>query len=100
MNACPSSEQLERFVAGRLSAFDRSAVDSHVQTCVNCHETMSNLKRDDSGTVAWKIDPAAPPRGTPPPLPTELANHARYRVLELLDVGGMGAVYRGEHRLL
>jgi urea transport system substrate-binding protein len=29
-----------------------------------------------------------------------LHDHPRYRVLELLDVGGMGAVYRADHRLL
>src|SRR5262245_33665586 len=99
MNACPSAEQLEQFVAGRLSEFDRSAVDQHVQTCLNCHETLSNIKRRDSGTIAVKTPPDAL-AGMPPPLPVELANHPRYRVVALLDVGGMGAVYKGEHRLL
>jgi len=100
MNACPSPEQLEQFVAGRLSDFDRSAVDSHVQTCINCHETLTNIKRGDSGTIAVQMPADALGIGTPPPLPVELANHPRYRVVALLDVGGMGAVYKGEHRLL
>jgi len=99
MNACPSPEQLEQFVAGRLSEFDRSAVDSHVQTCFNCHETVRSFKRGDTGTVAVNM-PADAPHLMPPPLPVELANHPRYRVVALLDVGGMGAVYKGEHRLL
>src|SRR5262245_1002857 len=99
MNACPSPEQLQEFAAGRLSEFDRSAVDQHVQSCDSCHESLCGLKRRDSGTIALNMPPDAP-AGVPPPLPVELANHPRYRVVALLDVGGMGAVYKGEHRLL
>jgi urea transport system substrate-binding protein len=101
MNACPSHYQLEQFVSGRLSDFDRSAVDTHVQACSACKQRVSTLGGRDSGTGVWnpqgatRVDPADVAA-----LPPALLNHPRYHVLQLLDVGGMGALYKAEHRLL
>ena len=101
MNACPSRQQLEQLVNGRLSDFDRSAVNAHVQTCFTCQQTVSNLGQGDSGTRDWNPYPTAGDQAVKAAaLPPQLLDHPRYKVLELLEVGGMGAVYKAEHRLL
>jgi urea transport system substrate-binding protein len=101
MNACPSHHQLEQFLNGRLSDFDRSAVNAHVQTCSACQQTVSTLGRGDSATGVWSPQPANGAHAEDAAaLPPQLLDHPRYRVLGLLDVGGMGALYKAEHRLL
>jgi urea transport system substrate-binding protein len=102
MNACPSHEQLEQFRNGRLSDFDRSAVHAHVQTCAVCQQTVFTLVGSgEPGTTVWNRLPTdAAQAQEAAALPAELLNHPRYHVLELLDVGGMGAVFKAEHRLL
>jgi urea transport system substrate-binding protein len=100
MNACPSHQQLEQFLNGSLSDFDRSAVDAHVQSCSACQQVVSSADLGDTGTRVWSPPPIDGDPAAAGALPPALLNHPRYHVLQLLDVGGMGAVYKAEHRLL
>jgi len=107
----PTGEELAAFAAGRLPAARQRVLERHIEQCGECCRRLESLPED---TLVERLrtphdDGPTPSLPEPPTrrmvvldesIPTELADHPRYRVIRSIGGGGMGQVFLAEHRIM
>lgn len=97
MGEHPDESALLDFSSGILGVAAADALVAHLDTCSRCRQMLSSLTRSSSDAIEML--------GDEPDFPTRVGVDVlvgqvlgEYRVLERINQGGMGVLYRGEHQ--
>lgn len=110
----PSTQQLSAFSLGQLPAQEAAEVEDHISDCGPCCETLLGLSTTDAfvallqdakesadgQTAGLTADASESGLSLSAPVISPLTDHPRYAVSGRIARGGMGDVYRAEHRLM